>query len=168
MTDVSISTPDEELKKGERKIIDPRQFPISSADGLPEGDFIDFKKSTLKEIIDWLLTFWKFGADGKLEKIDDVDENIDKTDIVRNWVWASIPCKICGRKPEEIVAPGQSKFVIAFLNLATGWGIRFFCGEHAQLLQDELVSRGFEILTSEEREKVLDKLDYTFIPPEEG
>ena len=135
-----------EEKKG-HEIIDPKQFPVQSDTGKPEGDFIDFRISTPKQIIDWLL-------EGVVK--------LDPTDLVRNFTFAPIPCKICGKKPEEIVEPGEGLYVVAFLCCANGRGIRFFCRDHAQLLQDELIARGAEIVTPEQQQEMLDKLDHRF------
>jgi len=124
-------------------------------EGAVYGDYVDYKKESPKGIIDWFL---------------DNQEKVSSTDIVRKWVFASIPCKICGRKPEELVDPGEAMYVISFLNFGTdpGRAIRFFCRDHAQLLQDELVSRGIEIITEEQRRELLEKLDIQFAAPDES
>ena len=118
-------------------------------EGAVYGEYIDYKKASPKQIVDWFV---------------DNRSDISPTDVVRKWVFASIPCKICGRKPEEIVEPGEPMFVISYLNYGVqpGRAIRFFCRDHAQIVQDEMVSRGIEIVTEEQRQEILDKLNMQF------
>ena len=112
----------------------------------PVGDFVNFKTATVAEIVDWFL---------------DGHTDVDPTDVIRKWIFAPLPCKLCNKTPEQLVKGDAAKYVITFgyCGVNPGRSIRFFCAEHAQAIQDELVSRGIEITTKEQEDLLKQKLN---------
>jgi len=103
-----------------------------------EGDFVK-PGASIAEWVDWL-----FGG-----------VEVTPTDIVRGFIFASIPCKICGKEGKE-QKDGAEKIAYVFMNKSLNQpternrGIRFFCLEHAEQIDEEIKSRGVEIKTEEE------------------
>lgn len=130
--------------------------------GVPEiekaevGDFIDFSKASIKEIVDWL-----FG-----------DVKLGPTDILRGYVAASIPCKKCNKEGKN-QPEGAARLAYCFLNISKELpvrrkrGIKFFCLQHAEEIDAEIKSRGVEIITEEQYEELQKKLNVFVVQPDE-
>lgn len=90
----------------------------------------------------------------------------DPTDIIRLWIAKSIPCKVCGvagdSKPD-----GAGKFAFSFINGKYSFGVRFYCDECAQKIQNELVLRGIEITTKEQLDELKRKLNVEMAEPDD-